>query len=560
MKRILKILICTLLLFNMFGCSSDSEKTTAGINDGEYVTTAEGRNGEITVTTKFENQKIVSVTVDEHQETEGISDSAIENIPQRIVENQSTAVDVVSGATITSEAIISAVEQAITDAGGQVDDWRKEVNEEIAVENEECDVLVIGGGGAGMMAAISAAQNGASVILVEKQGTLGGNTALARGVFGCSNSSYQIENGINVSTQDHIDYYMSSYPDADIDMITILAENGGKAADWLQENGMVFEGTQGDFTLVPENHRLGSSVLEICTNLMDNYNVDVRTDTKATSLMTNTDGDVIGAKVQIKNNTYEIKAKSVVMASGGFAANNEMVTEYNEIYEGLGYICTPGDTGDGHVMAAEVGAELAYMDVMKANPFLYYDEDSGNYTMIGTYVNPGIVVDSDGNRLGNEHLNYYFSPYIVDKKVYLIYNEKVKSSLEAPDVSTVSYDSIEDLASAANIDVDGLKNTLEKFKVSAENGEDEFGRTVFVDDLSAGPYYVVELTPAMQGTFGGILINENAEALKEDGTVLNGLYAAGECAGDGLYGANPVPTDFVFGKIAGENAAKYAAK
>ena len=182
--------------------------------------------------------------------------------------------------------------------------------------------------------------------------------------------------------------------------------------------------------------------------------------------------------------------------------------------------------------------------------------------MIGTYSNPGIVVNLDGERIGNEHANYYFSPNIMaleDKTVYLIYNEESRGLLEAPDVSTDAYESVQELAETLGIDAEGLQNTFASFAESAAAGEDEFGRTLFQTDLSEGPYYAVELTPAMQGTFGGIWIDEETRALDEQGNVIEGLYAAGECAGDGLYGANPVPTDCVFGKIAGINAAAYAS-
>lgn len=141
--------------------------------------------------------------------------------------------------------------------------------------------------------------------------------------------------------------------------------------------------------------------------------------------------------------------------------------------------------------------------------------------------------------------------------MYLLYNEEVKNMLEAPDVSSVAYETMEELAADNEIDWEGLQATWTALKESAKKQEDEFGRTVFQTDFSEGPYYAVRLTPAMQGTFGGVRIDESARALDQDNQVIPGLYAAGECAGDGLYGANPVPTDCVFGKIAGTNAAAY---
>lgn len=577
--RLWAALLAAVMALGMAGCKAESGETTQaqtqaqttqeatdseGLIPGSYTAAGTGKNGEVPVTVVFTASAIESVTVGENQETAGIADGAIETMPQRIVESQSLAVDVVSGATITSQAILDAVKDCIVQAGGDPEAFMISAETE-AVINEDVttDVLVIGGGGAGMVSAVFAGEAGADVILVEKQGTMGGNTAMARGIFGCSASSYQTENGITATKEDHLASYMATYPKGDESMLAILADKTGEAADWLIENGAEFEGTNGNFTIVPKDHRLGSMVTAICKTLMEKYNVDIRTDTAGEHLLTDDEGNVIGAVVKNAGGEYNIYAKSVVMATGGFSANNEMVTKYNPMYEGLGFISTAGNTGDGHVMGEEIGAQLAYMDVMKCNPFLYYDEAVQSYTMIGTYVNPGIVVTLGGERIGNEHANYYFSPSIMaleDKTVYLIYNEAVRGMLEAPDVSDVSYDSVEELCAATDIDAAGLKATLEAFAESAAAGSDEFGRTIFQNSLQEGPYYAVKLTPAMQGTFGGLLIDENCQVHNTENEVIGGLYAAGECAGDGLYGANPVPTDCVFGRIAGTNAAEHASR
>lgn len=527
---------------------------------GTYTAAGQGKEGDVNVEVVFSENEILSVTVGENDETVGIGDAAIDQLPDAIVKNQSLAVDMVSGATLTSGAIIEAVMDCIIQAGA--DPSLLSAKEETVGSYEEAytDVLVIGGGGAGMVSAIYAAMQGANVILVEKQGRLGGNTAMARGIFGCSESSYQKENGITATKEDHFTNYMTTYPEADEDMIRLLSENTGAAADWLIENGAEFEAVSGNFTIVPKEHRLGSQVLSICKKLLDEYGVDIRVNTSGKELIVE-NGIVKGAVVETDENEYTIHSGSVIVATGGFSSNNEMVTKYNPIYEGRGFISSPGNTGDGHIMAEKIGAQLSYMDVMKCNPFLYFDEETNEYTMIGTYVNPGIAVTKEGKRIGNEHANYYFSPSIMaleDKTTYLIYNEAVRGMLEAPDVSDVCYETVEELCEAVGIDVEGLKNTLASYAKSAAEGSDEFGRTIFQDDLSKGPYYAVKLTPAMQGTFGGILINTNAEALDTEGNIIPGLYAAGECAGDGFYGANPVPTDCVFGSIAGKSAALYA--
>jgi fumarate reductase flavoprotein subunit len=569
--RLWALVLSLSMMLGMVGCKSQTVETSAAesqteittqeqttqqaIVDGSYTAAGVGKNGDVQVTVVFEYGAIASVTVGDNQETEAIASAAIEAVPERIVKNQSVAVDIVSGATVTCQAILEAVKACIIQAGGNPDDFMTEVQEEATVYDDvTTDVLVIGGGGAGMVSAIFAAEQGAQVILVEKMGSLGGNTARAKGIFGCSVSSYQIDKGITATKEDHLANYMKTYPNADEKMMSILADKTGEAADWLIENGAEFSGTSGDFTIVPKDSKLGSMMTAICKKLMNQYNVDIRLENAGTHLLTDEDGNVTGAIVNTASGEYQIHAKSVIIATGGFSANNEMVTKYNPIYEGLGFISTAGNTGDGQVMGEEIGAQLAYMDVMKCNPFLYYDEVTHEYTMVGTYANPGIVVTTAGERVGNEHLNYYFSPSIMaleDKTVYLVYNEAVSGDLTIPEECKVSYDTVEELCAATGIDVNGLQATLEKFAESAKAGKDEFGRTVFQTDLQEGPYYAIKLTPAMQGTFGGLLIDENAQVYNTDNAVISGLYAAGECAGDGLYGANPVPTDCVFGKIAG---------
>lgn len=586
MKKMWKPFLCMWLSFCMLltasGCQGETastdapetikaaEQATAGemttdlYQAGSYTATALGKVSEIKVTVTFSAERIESVVIDEHQETEQIGDAAIEKMPKRIVEEQSLAVDIVTGATVTSQAILDAVKECAQQAGADTQallEQRSARPEAALPEDIETEVLVIGGGGAGLISAVFAAQEGAQVIVVEKQGTLGGNTAMSRGIFGCSASSYQLENGITATTEEHLASYMASYPEGDETMLRILAEHTGEAADWLIENGAEFEGVNGLFTIVPKNHRLGIMIMGICKDLLETYDVEIRMDTAGTELLTNADGQVTGARVKTKDGEYTIYAKSVILATGGFSANNEMVARYNPIYEGLDFISTPGNTGDGQRMAEEIGAQLAYMDVMKCNPFLYYDSDTDSYTMIGTYMNPGIVVTAAGKRIGNEQANYYFSPSIMaleDKTAYLIYNEEARTMLEAPDVSDCAYETIEELAAAQGIHEEGLKATLAEFAKSAENQSDEFGRAVFQTDLSQGPYYAVQLTPAMQGTFGGVLIDEETRVLDTQNQVIPGLYAAGECAGDGLYGANPVPTNCVFGRIAGTNAAAFA--
>lgn len=271
----------------------------------------------------------------------------MESLIASIVERQTLAVETVSGATMSSNALLRAVESCVEQAGGDLAALQQTLVEEAApLQDATADVLVIGGGGAGVVAAYHAAANGASVILVEKQGNLGGNTILAKGIFGCSASSFHREKGAAETTEDHLNSYLAQYPNGDPEMLRILAENGGKAADFLMENGGEFVALNPPYTLVPKTS-VGGMVIETYRQKLLELGVDCRVNTAGTRLLTDESGAVTGAVVSAGGVGYAIHAKAVILAAGGFAANNEMVAQCNPIYEGLDFICTPGDTGVG---------------------------------------------------------------------------------------------------------------------------------------------------------------------------------------------------------------------
>ena len=579
MKKLFISLLSVVLLAGCSSTTNSTENTTStessevvAIADGSYTGTARGNNGDITVNTTFKDGKIESIEIVSQKETQGISNDPIEQMGQRIVDAQSIAVDTFSGATMTSRGIINAVSNSIENAGGNLDDWKTEV--EITVEpvsDTTCDIVVIGSGASGMTSAIYAAQNGANVILVEKQDILGGTSLLSASMFGSVGTRVHIAEGKTETTEDLYENYLK--PEAatggliaDSEAAKVLAENSTAAAEYLLDLGVDFDHTSSKFILAPASgKRVGAMVIPALTSEMEKANVDVRKSTKATKLLLD-DGKASGIEVETKDGqTYTINAKAVVIATGGFAASKEMVSKYLPEWSNSIYYCSPGDTGDGIVMAQEVGLDITDLTVMKANPLVFYDGTKA-LTMNSAVKAGAIMVNHEGVRFANEQGSYGISPKInsqtngegivIFDNTLVEQNDEIKEYLEKGYLTEAS--SLDELAEKLDIDADALKETVATYQEEVVNGEDtEFGRSTLADLYSGDTFYGIVVKPSIQGTFGGIHTNVNTEVYNTDGDIVPGMYAVGECAQEGLNGLNPMTVNLVFGKICGENAATY---
>ena len=579
MKKLFISLLSVVLLAGCSSTTNSTENTTSAessevvaIADGSYTGTARGNNGDITVNTTFKDGKIESIEIVSQEETQGISNDPIEQMGQRIVDAQSIAVDTFSGATMTSRGIINAVSNSIENAGGNLDDWKTEV--EITVEpvsDTTCDIVVIGSGASGMTSAIYAAQNGANVILVEKQDILGGTSLLSASMFGSVGTRVHIAEGKTETTEDLYENYLK--PEAatggliaDSEAAKVLAENSTAAAEYLLDLGVDFDHTSSKFILAPASgKRVGAMVIPALTSEMKKANVDVRKSTKATKLLLD-DGKASGIEVETKDGqTYTINAKAVVIATGGFAASKEMVSKYLPEWSNSIYYCSPGDTGDGIVMAQEVGLDITDLTVMKANPLVFYDGTKA-LTMNSAVKAGAIMVNHEGVRFANEQGSYGISPKInsqtngegivIFDNTLVEQNDEIKEYLEKGYLTEAS--SLDELAEKLDIDADALKETVATYQEEVVNGEDtEFGRSTLADLYSGDTFYGIVVKPSIQGTFGGIHTNVNTEVYNTDGDIVPGMYAVGECAQEGLNGLNPMTVNLVFGKICGENAATY---
>ncbi len=431
-------------------------------------------------------------------------------------------------------------------------------------DKNSTDVLVIGGGGAGLAASITAAENGAKVILVEKMPAVGGNTIISATGITASDTQLHKDAGTPFTVEDHFKKTMETSKNlADEKLVRILVENSNSAYEWLLTLGLKYKLDPKDPSwIIPEEGHYGAQLVKAYQAETAKYsNIDLRLETKATELVVE-NGKVVGAKVTGKDGKEQIvKAKSVILATGGLNNAPEMIGEFNPKYKGVNTeMTTPGPTGDGIRMAQAVGAQLRDMEYFQMRPLSsnghWYKEIIVNQEGIG-----GILVNKDAKRFVNETMGSWdLASEILkqnERMAFVIFDTDVYNTPDGKKIiekgKGVKADTIEDLAKQLELDPSTLKATIDEY--NAKN--DPFGRKT-IGKVTTAPFYGVKTLPSSHYTMGGVAINENAQVLSKDGKVIEGLYAAGEVVG-GLYGAGRVAgnntlDDIVFGKIAAKHA------
>ena len=629
-KRVAALALASVMALSLFGCGSKSASSTAGVS-GEFTGTAKGMGGDVTVTLTLTDGKITGCTAEGKDETPGIGTMALEQLPGAIAESGSIAVDGVSTATITSNAIKEAAAAAITAAGLKPEDFQTAVenNAEPAEDSTvDTDIVIVGAGGAGMTAALTATSEGKSVVIVESQPVVGGNSVRATGGMNAGKTVYQDENEFGESAGVEKTLKTAAEKYADNETITALAATvaeqwaayqanptgyfdsvelmeldtmiGGKgindpalvetlcsnsadAIDWLGEQGITLHSVSSfGGASVKRIHRpvdaegktlsVGSYMIPLLEENCQKAGVQMMLNTTATEILTDDNGAAVGIKATgASGETITINAKAVVLTTGGFGANLDMVVEYKPELKGFMTTNAPGILGQGIKMAQAIGADTVDMDQIQIHPTV--EANTAALITEGLRGDGAVLINAEGKRFIDEvgtrdvvsaaeiAQTGSYSWLVVDQAMVdasSVIQGYIKKGY------TVTGETYEELGKAMGVDEAAFAETMNTWNgyVEAKNDPD-FGRTSFANKLDTAPYYAIKVTAGVHHTMGGLKINTNTEVLNENGEVIPGLFAAGEVTG-GVHGANRLGgnavADFtVFGRIAGAAASKYAA-
>ena len=622
------LLLAGAMFLTACGGSASSTSAAGGVS-GSFTGTAKGM-GEVSVTLTLTDNVITDCTAKGDEETSGIGSVVIEQFPGEVVEGNTINLDSISGATITSNAFVEAAKAALTEAGLNPDDYMAKADKTANGEtvSYDADVVVIGAGGAGMTAAMTAADAGQKVVILESQAMVGGNSARATGGMNAAKTIYQDENEFDQAAGVEKTLATAAEKYADNETITALAKTvseqwaayqanptgyfdsvelmeldtmvGGKgindpelvetlcegtadAIDWLDENGITlhnvssFGGASVKRIHRPVNEEgkvvsVGAYMIPLLQENCEKRGIDIVLNTTVDTILTDANGAAVGVSGTDKDgNTVVVNAKSVILATGGFGANLDMVTQYKPELAGFMTTNAAGAQGQGIEMATAIGAGTVDMDQIQIHPTV--EANTAALITEGLRGDGAILVNANGERFIDEvgTRDVVSAAEIAQPGSYswLIVDQAMAdaSSVIQGYIKkgyTKTGATYEELAKELDVDPAAFANTMETWNsyVEAKNDPD-FGRTSFANPLNNGPYYAIKVTAGVHHTMGGVTINSATEVLKEDGTVIPGLFAAGEVTG-GVHGANRLGgtavADFVvFGRIAGESAANYAS-
>ena len=627
LSKLTSALLCLAMLLTMCSFAMAEAGTYTGVGDSEI-----GGKGAIEVSvTVDENGVVTDIQVTKNGDTAGIADAAVEAMPDRIMAAQSANVDGVSGATMTSEAIKMAVLDAVTAAGLDTVKWSTYAATEAAKADDatyNTDIVIIGAGGAGMTAALTAAEKGADVIILESQAAVGGNSVRATGGMNAADTPAQDENEFGESAgvektlktarttyADNVtitklaeevekqwaDYQANpvGYFDSDElmeldtmiggkginnpELVEELADESADGVEWLKKYGINLTSV-GSFggASVKRIHRpvnaegktiaVGSYMIPLLEKACEeNDKISIQLETTATTILTDENGKAVGVKaVGATGNEVTVNAKAVILATGGFGANLDMVAELVPALKGFMTTNAAGAQGQGIEMAQALGAATVDMDQIQIHPTVQFD--TAALITEGLRGDGAVLINADGKRfideVGTRDVVSAAEIAQPGSYSYLVVDQAMldKSSVIAGYVKrgfVFQGNTYEELAEALGVDAATFAETMNTWNTYVEAKNDpDFGRTSFAQPLNTAPYYAIKVTAGVHHTMGGLVINTDTEVLKADGTAIAGLYAAGEVTG-GVHGANRLGgnavADFVvFGRIAGEEAAEYA--
>ena len=625
-RKVLCLALALVLALSLAACGGNGGSSAAGAQTGTG--TAKGFGGDVTVTITVEDGKITAASAEGPDETEGVGSVAVEQLPQQMVDSQTLAVDAVAGATITSTAVVEAARAAVTSLG--LDPASFTGNGGSAGGEDatyDADVVVVGAGGAGMTAAITAAKAGKSVVLVESMAMVGGNSVRATGGMNAAKTTAQDANeftetagvektlaaldnwtdneaitalGETVKAQwaeyqanptgyfdsvelFQLDTLIGGNGLNDPELVATLVNNTADSIDWLASIGIDLPSV-GSFggASVKRIHRpvdaegktlsVGSYMIPLLETACKDAGVEILLNTKATAILTDEAGAAVGITAEGQGGSaVTVNAKSVVLATGGFGANLEMVVQYKPELAGFASTNAPGAQGEGIAMAEAIGAATVDMEQIQIHPTV--EANTAALITEGLRGDGAILVNAEGKRfcdeVGTRDAVSAAEIAQTGSCAWLVIDQKMvdASSVIAGYIKngyTVQGETYEELAEAIGAPAADFAATMDAWNACVAAGKDEeFGRTSFAEALDTAPYYAIKVSPGVHHTMGGLKINTDTQVLNADGAAIPGLYAAGEVTG-GVHGSNRLGgnavADFVvFGRIAGQNAADYAA-
>lgn len=583
--RICSIMMVLVLVFTMTACGSEnvSDDTTTVIGVGN------GKHGEIKVEVTFANGGITEVKVLEQKENKVLSEPVYTQLKEKVMQTNGVEVDVISGSSETSKGYLEAIADAIAKSGIVLATGSTVTGVKESSESEQTyDVVIIGAGGAGLSASLEAGLTGKSVVILEKMPTIGGNTLISGGEMNAPNNWVQQALGI---TDDSVElFYEDTFKGGDNlgqpEIVNILSENALGSAEWLRDVVKVeflpdqlfqFGGHSRKRALIPVGHT-GTEMITKLKAEADELGVTIKTNMKAEALLTDESGKVVGVTATSNDQKVTFHANNgVIIATGGFGSNIEMRKKYNPVLdESYMSTDTPGSTGDGIVMAQEINADITNMENIQTYPVC--NPITGVISLVAdSRFDGAILINQGGTRFVEElERRDVISQAILAQEgryAYQFWNQEIADIGNTIEVHQDEYeqlikdgllykaDTIEDAAKFFNVDVKTLKETVTKVNEYAKTGKDlDYNHRGGLVSLENGPYYIQKAIPSVHHTMGGLVIDTKAHVLTKEGSIIPGLFAAGEVTGvvhgGNRLGGNAISDIVTFGRIAGQEVSK----
>ena len=446
---------------------------------------------------------------------------------------------------------------------------------------ESTDIVIIGSGGAGLSSAITATEKGAKVIVLEKMAYFGGNSNRSEGEMNAAGTKQQKAHGITDDTPERFaaDTIRGGHGLNDPALVKALTENAASAEEWLLDLGAHFchrMGRGGGQTRARghgpcDGSPVGIEIMRVLGERADKDHIDMRLNNRVTKILMK-NGKVSGVQVKTPKGMETINAKAVILATGGFGANHKMVEKYRPELKGFSTTNHPGATGDGIILAQQVGAGLTDIEQIQIHPTVI--KKNGALISESMRARGGFLLNKNGKRFTNELLtrdvvsaNELKQPggiayLVIDNSIYS--KNKMAQNYTAEKLMT-KCDTIADVAKLIGVDEKVVQASFDQYHKAFDNKKDDlFGRPEMLIRMDQAPYFVAEVTPGIHHTMGGVKIDPQAEVLTPEKKPIPSLFAAGEVTG-GVHGGNRIGGNAVadiitFGCISANSALKYIGK